>query len=337
MQPISFYQRHLDQVSRSFAFCIACLEEDLRLWISISYLLCRLLDTIEDAAWPSEEKKNLSFEAFQKFINEKPSEDEVYYWASQFSKDIPQTERELLNEASSIFLDFHSLGPQIKIKIRRGVLNMARGMIYFSKVERRRLKNLAEVNQYCFFVAGVVGEILTDLQSEKMSFIKVNNLYYLSHHFGLFLQKINLLKDQKTDEGEGRFLVPSRVQVLQSLAVNAKYAFDYIQSIPLQATSYRLFCSWSFFLGIYSLDWIQQSWTLKVIEKIPRVFTQQLLMRIQGIIDDNVALEKLFKAKFKQISSQDHLKISSDLTWFHSVYEGKLELDHLDGLGMLRS
>ncbi len=330
----SFYQGHLDQVSRSFAFCIACLEEDLRLWVSISYLLCRMLDTIEDTTWDEPSIKFSSFDKFQGFISQAPSINEVQQWSAGFSKNIPKSEEMLLQDAFQIFQDFHALAPQIKSKIRRGVLNMSRGMVYFSNGERSRLKNMAEVNQYCFFVAGVVGEILTDLQSEKMSFLKVENIYLLSHHFGLFLQKINLLKDQSNDESEGRFLVPSRIQLLQSLARNAKYSLAYIQSIPIQASGYRLFCSWSFFLGVYSIDWIQKSWTMKILDKIPRAFTQQLLAKIQLIIDDNAALEKLFNEKFECLGASDQDSFASDLSWFHEIYEGQLDQKHLAGLGM---
>ena len=51
MSEIAYYQPHLDRVSRSFAFCIARLEGEMREWVSLSYLLCRLLDTVEDAPW----------------------------------------------------------------------------------------------------------------------------------------------------------------------------------------------------------------------------------------------------------------------------------------------
>ncbi len=336
MNSISFYQRHLDQVSRSFAFCIVCLEEDLRFWVSISYLICRILDTVEDAPWSDQNLKLHAFEEFQDFMRLPPSANRVSVWVHSFPREIPKSEQDLLNDALLIFEDFHGLAPGAQSKIRRGVLNMSRGMVYFSRSDRSRLKNMAEVNQYCFFVAGVVGEVLTDLQAEKLPFLNTENIYLLSHHFGIFLQKINLLKDQFGDEKEGRFLVPSRPQLLISLARNAKYSLEYIQSIPVQASGYRLFCSWSFFLGVYSLDWIQKSWAMKVIDKIPRMFTQQLMEKIQSIIDDNAALERLFKERFsiEALTSPPESQ-TNDLPWFHDIYEGNLDTGHLAGLGML--
>ena len=65
MNNVDFYQNHLNKVSRSFAFCIPRLEGNLREWIGLSYLLCRLLDTVEDALWTSHEEQLRSFEMFQ--------------------------------------------------------------------------------------------------------------------------------------------------------------------------------------------------------------------------------------------------------------------------------
>ncbi len=52
LKEAEFYQTHLDRVSRSFAFCIRQLPDPLRGWVGLSYLLCRILDTIEDSPCP---------------------------------------------------------------------------------------------------------------------------------------------------------------------------------------------------------------------------------------------------------------------------------------------
>jgi hypothetical protein len=71
--------------------------------------------------------------------------------------------------------------------------------------------------------------------------------------FGLFLQKVNILKDQPTDEVEGRFLVPTRPGVLRSTLQDAESAWRYIQCIPSAWPGYQLFCAWSYFLGLETL------------------------------------------------------------------------------------
>ena len=68
-----------------------------------------------------------------------------------------------------------------------------------------KLGSLKEVNQYCFFVAGVVGEALAKLVSHVEPQFQTAKFRILdAHHFGLFLQKVNILKDQVNDRGEGR-------------------------------------------------------------------------------------------------------------------------------------
>ena len=49
MRSGEFYQRHLDGVSRSFALCIPQLDQPFQERVALSYLLLRVLDTVEDA------------------------------------------------------------------------------------------------------------------------------------------------------------------------------------------------------------------------------------------------------------------------------------------------
>jgi hypothetical protein len=335
MNSLGFYQQHLDRVSRSFAFCIARLEGDLRLWVSMSYLLCRILDTVEDAAWTDLAMKQRAFAQFQDFMQTPPSAT-VNAWAASFPAGLPESEILLLQDAFLIFTDFHALPDFAASKIRRGVLNMARGMIHFSTGGELRLKTLAEVNQYCFFVAGVVGEILTDLLKEKTALQTPKNIYVLAHHFGLFLQKINLLKDQAGDEKEGRYLVPSRPELLKSLSADARGALEYLQTIPLTAKGYRLFCAWSLFLGLASLPWINNSWARKVLEKIPRPLTEKILAEVEAIIDDNQALERFFHKQYAAtpVPAMSTAATPATGAWFQRLYEGPLDGAQLAELGL---
>ena len=71
----------------------------------------------------------------------------------------------------------------------------------------------------------------------------------LAYHFGLFLQKVNILKDQQEDEAAGRFLVPDRRALLASLRDNARGALQYILALPRGERGYRIFCAWSLMIG----------------------------------------------------------------------------------------
>src|SRR3989338_5910734 len=93
------YQIHLDRVSRSFAFCIARLEGEFRGWVGLSYLLCRILDTVEDAPWASAEERDAADCDFEACLAAAPDEQKVKSWAARFPA-VPEGERALLLDSS---------------------------------------------------------------------------------------------------------------------------------------------------------------------------------------------------------------------------------------------
>jgi hypothetical protein len=214
---------------------------------------------------------------------------------------------------------------------------MYRGMRHFSREGRVvRLRSLAEVNQYCFFVAGLVGDLLTDLVAERWPSFQVTRRTSVdAHHFGLFLQKVNLLKDQAADEREGRFLVHSRAELLASLRRDAEGALRYLQSLPIAEKGFRLFCGWSLFLGLASLPWTERSWARGIFEKIPRLLTQKLLGTVEHIIDDNQALFALFQQMLPATAPVAASPACAPLPWFREVYDGRLGDSELAELGLL--
>ena len=340
MLDAAYYQQHLDRVSRSFAFCIARLEGDFRGWVGLSYLLCRILDTVEDALWPDTAGREQAFLCFEKFLLEGAPYAEVQAWAGRFPH-VPAGERELLLDSARIFADLHALPCGVRDKIRAPVLNMYRGMRHFSRGQKPgqaiRLHSLSEVNQYCFFVAGLVGDLLTELVAERWPSMPVNRRTYVdAHHFGLFLQKVNLLKDQAEDEREGRFLVPSRPELLASLRKDAEGALRYLQSLPIAEKGFRLFCAWSLFLGLASLPWSERSWAKGIFSKIPRLLTQKLLTSVEKVIDDNQALLVLFQQMLPKLPALSPVRgHGAAPAWLGEAYRGRLGTGEFAELGML--
>lgn len=345
MQRDGFYQEHLDRVSRSFAFCIKKLQSPLRQWVGLSYILCRIVDTVEDSQWAKRSQQRESFSKFLHFITEEQSLGEVENWVKDFPESIPQSERRLLEDASRFFKDLHELSDPIKSQIQKTVLNMTHGMIHFSenKTSGRQLKleSLAETNQYCFFVAGVVGELLTDIVAVEMPDWPCDQKTYLrACHFGLFLQKVNVLKDHLSDLREGRDFISSRQELRESLNENCREAFAYIKVIPPQNNGYRLFCAWSFFLGLASLPYIDESWEKQKVVKISRLKAWQVLGKVEEKIGDNQALEELFQKMSPSMVERDESaktekKESGEEHWFQSLYKGRLSLSDMLELGML--
>jgi phytoene/squalene synthetase len=227
--------------------------------VSLTYLLCRILDTIEDAKWPNTEAQLKAYKQFDRFMVGEPVPVD---WAQSFPEGIADGEAALLNETQSVVSDLLSAPQPVRLAVQELAKTMSAGMRHFSKLKSAsglRLKNLIEVNQYCFFVAGLVGEALSKLLAVIDGKMQLSQTVLVdAHHFGLFLQKVNLLKDQFQDETEGRYLVPNRTEVFSSLQENAEGAMRYVETISLEHVGYRIFCLWSLFLGLRTLPVLNQ-------------------------------------------------------------------------------
>ncbi|MES2964525.1 MAG: squalene/phytoene synthase family protein [Bdellovibrionota bacterium] len=298
-----FNQPHLDRVSRSFAHGIRQLSPSLRAPVGLSYLICRLLDTVEDASWGEGEFRDQAqaqaFAAFDSFVEREPKETEVRDWASRFPLDLTEGERILLEDAPRVFRELHALPPEDRKVIAGPVLSMSRGMNHFMSRKRKsgvlRLSNLGETQSYCFFVAGVVGEVLTGLlKLRSQEAAKRNISLTQAGRFGLFLQKVNILKDQRVDEAQNRFLVPSRQGVLRSAMRDAREAMAYLESIPISETRYRVFCAWALLLGLASIPAIEKGYSRDSVGKLPRVEAMWLAHKIEARIGDEAGLRRLF-------------------------------------------
>ncbi len=344
-----FYQSHLERVSRSFAACIARLETPLRAWVGLTYLLCRILDTVEDAVWLRRESQEHSFEVFRQLIRQEISPEvessALDGWVRGFPPTIPEGERLLLNDTGRILHDLRAAPEEIRAAIRGLVDSMAAGMRHFCTRSGRefRLSGLSEVNQYCFFVAGLVGETLSKLlQALDHSVEFRRELIVDAHRFGLFLQKINLLKDQYRDEKEGRFLVPSRAELFASLAGDARGAMKYIEAIPVAHKDYRVFCAWSLFLGLATLPFMQADGRGSDLGevKLPREVTMQLFAQIEMWVESPRELRSQFERLLSEggvadvtvLQNQAAADLRRSWRWVTEIYNGALSLDDLCAL-----
>lgn len=340
MNKIDFYQSHLNRVSRSFAFCIQKLESPLREWVSLSYLLCRTLDTVEDSPWGNLELRHEQYAAFDSFVKNSTNEPQVFKWASRFPDAIPEGEKALLADASILFKELHALPREVRTSIEETVLRMSAGMRHYSNAGNTlRLSNLFEVNRYCYFVAGIVGELLTRLvlhhrtlwrkQDDFLSEDLIKNAF----HFGLFLQKVNLLKDQIEDEKQGRFLVPDRELMLASLRENARGSIAYLTAIPKEEKGYRVFCAWSLFLGAASLPWIAQAFEQKDGSKIPRSITEELLEVVEEMSQQDETLREELELQLNHLPEFKVPARKRDQSdWFIPLAGGVLSESQLEEL-----
>lgn len=325
----NFYNKHLSGVSRSFAACIARLNQPLRNYVGLTYLLCRTLDSIEDGLWKSKKQQSSAFKVFSKALKTGVSRRQQVP-DSLMPEGISEAEKQLLRESPQLIQDIQQAPADVRNTILRLIDSMSQGMQYFVSKNKQgalRLGSLEELNRYCYFVAGVVGEALTALVAQTDGEMKLNeDTVRDAQHFGLFLQKVNILKDQAEDEKNGRFLVPCRESVFHSTQANALGAWRYIDGIPLSQKSYKIFCAWSFFVGLKTLPQLKAISLAPV--KLKREETLLLFSDIENRINSGYSsLQDLFEKLLSQVefkSIVDTPTIASDCEdkrWFLNNYQ----------------
>jgi phytoene/squalene synthetase len=287
MRPPNFYQERLDAVSRSFALCIPQLASPFRDRVALAYLLLRVLDTVEDAPYTDKLAQQRQFDRMRAFLRRQPTQRDVETFVAMFPTQLTDAERALVNDTFALFEDAHALPAPIRVAMFDAIARMADGMAaYTRRPSPLKLVDLEDVTRYCCFVAGLVGEMLTRLWAIDRT--EPAPAMSLAYQFGVFLQKVNILKDQGEDEAAGRFLVPDRHELLASLRRDGEGALGYLQALPRGDRGYRVFCAWSLMMGAVSVSQLDQP------RQSHREETAKLLARTASIADDNGALTQLF-------------------------------------------
>jgi farnesyl-diphosphate farnesyltransferase len=213
--------------SRTFALAIPLLPEPLRREVTLSYLLFRVADTFEDAAsWP----RALRVEALGRFdeLLENPGREEIEKVSRHWAEEVPCEQlgyRELLAELPYVLDAFFALSPEAVVLVREHVLRTSRGMAGF--VDRTtdegelRLRDVQDLQDYCYVVAGIVGELLTELFLLGRPHLEpaAARLRERSRAFGEGLQLVNILKDSATDATQGRRYLPEGVERAEVMAL----------------------------------------------------------------------------------------------------------------------
>jgi farnesyl-diphosphate farnesyltransferase len=181
----------------------------------IAYLLFRIADTFEDAAhWPPARR----IEALNEFENllTEYSRPQAERLSQKWTRTDPSQHagyRELIADVPFVLESFFALDPAAVSSVSAHVVRSAQGMAGF--VARARggtlvLDNLDDLRAYCYAVAGIVGEMLTDLfLLKRASLVPIaSDLKARAAAFGEALQLVNILKDSTADAAEGRSFLP---------------------------------------------------------------------------------------------------------------------------------
>jgi farnesyl-diphosphate farnesyltransferase len=208
----------LEKTSRTFALSIPPLPEPTRREVTVAYLLFRIADTFEDAThWPPADRIAALGDFGFLLKNGALAEAERLGQAwTQAGVSRHAGYRELIAETPFVFEAFAALRPETAAILRAHVVRSAEGMARFvARTDDRglTLDSLDDLKAYCYTVAGIVGELLTELFLLEESSLRAaaSALRQRARAFGEALQLVNILKDADEDAAEGRRYLPASV------------------------------------------------------------------------------------------------------------------------------
>jgi farnesyl-diphosphate farnesyltransferase len=217
------------ETSRTFALTIPLLPEPTRRTVCLSYLLFRISDTFEDAStWTRDERVEAlhawcavlaAADAWDKeaprltsgWLARKPSSHEGYL--------------RLVAAIPEVLAEVKGLNPPRRDIVVAHSIRSAQGM---ADVLRKgdaggwvRLASLQELKDYCYIVAGIVGELLTSLFLHDCEGLTSEEAVLRENEraFGEGLQLVNILKDEQDDRSEGRRFLPEGVRRADVIAL----------------------------------------------------------------------------------------------------------------------
>lgn len=230
----------LQKTSRTFALSIPLLPEPIQTEVATAYLLFRIIDTFEDATRWEAARRVKALGLFVQLIESEDGHD-LRELTARWLDDPPLEHPgylELLAATPEVIAWHRLLRPAAREQLRRHVVRSARGMI--EVVQRTdasgalQLETLQDLRDYCFVVAGIVGEMLTELfllQSPSLQAV-AGDLRARAAEFGEGLQLVNILKDAQSDGAERRVYLPraaSLAEVFSLARADLRRATEYTE------------------------------------------------------------------------------------------------------------
>ena len=279
---LAYQDQILQDVSRTFALTIPQLPAPLARVVGNAYLLCRTADTIEDDKHlPFEDKQRFS----ERFIQVVGGTED----AQQFSRDLyPRLsptatagECNLIQNTPAVIRITHSFNQRQQVALHRCIRIMADGMTRYQEANLANgLKDQQDMDSYCYYVAGVVGEMLTELFCDYSSAINrhYDEMMQLAVSFGQGLQMTNILKDIWDDQKRNMCWLPQSVLESYGVHLNSETplqngkefqqalghllgvarghldnALSYTLLLPGHEVGIRRFCLWALGMAVLTL------------------------------------------------------------------------------------
>jgi farnesyl-diphosphate farnesyltransferase len=261
-------------VSRSFGFVIDQLREPLRREVQIAYLLFRLGDNIEDtSSLDAAEKTQLLDGLLHAFRDGSSFQDVLNAREAGEWKDLTPGEKRLFEHTDGIIHAFGELDPGARDALLAEAGAMFKGMARIQRDHRESgyvtLPDTDALEEYCYYVAGTVGDFLTNrflAQVQWLDPARRAQLLGARRALALVLQVTNILRDVRDDHEHGHIFYPRSLfdrfdaerlmtpeyegEVLRAgqrmarwLQPSIRLASAYILALPRRQYPLRVFCA----------------------------------------------------------------------------------------------
>lgn len=330
--PEDFCRRALPEVSRTFALNIPVLPPPMDLVVTVAYLLCRIADTLEDEARGQVSERAELFHTLGRLVKLEPgwegrSEEFARRSVAALRPSAPTAEVQLVQGTPTVLEAMRGLPdgthPHIAACVGEMTDGMAQMMIELDGGAPQGLPDLQATLQYCYYVAGTVGVMLTGLFVDGYDSVRPrkSELVPRAPAFGRALQLTNILKDIREDLDRGFCWLPrtlmakhgltpanlvlsekrdAAVALLDDLVAVARHecdvAFEYSLILPRSEPGLRLFCLWPLLFAVRTLAVLAHN--PAVFEPAPVKIDRETVMRIMVLtresVSDDRALESLY-------------------------------------------
>jgi farnesyl-diphosphate farnesyltransferase len=230
------FDRLLVQTSRTFGISIPLLDEPHRRHLTLAYLLFRVADTLEDAEGIPRGQRLAALSVLRAAVSDRTQDrrracDAWTSWPLSHAGY-----EELLAQFPELMAAIDGLDEPTRTAIVHHALRTIDGMSRFVDLcdgnGVLHLESLDDLRQYCYVVAGIVGELITDLLVTPGDNRLTRQLWKQAATFGEGLQLVNILRDAADDAQQGRIFLPEKVPVdavFELARADLKVAEQYVE------------------------------------------------------------------------------------------------------------
>jgi farnesyl-diphosphate farnesyltransferase len=330
----------LPKVSRTFAPTIQRLPRELFLQVTVAYLLCRVADTIEDSSFLDIEQKQGILKAYADILARKYTARALDSFMIRVSS-LPQKgpDYDLVHHLPTILVVYNDFPEKVRSGISTWVVEMVSGMRRYAQAKTNTsqnfLKTWTELDEYIYYVAGTVGNLITTLFSYYSHHITrtiANRLKRYAESVGKGLQMVNIIRDMPDDWKCNRSYMPSELlekydltrqsiferknvqrskkmldELIESAVAYLDAAVQYIVAIPKAERSIRLSCLLPLFWALQTLRSIKKNintFLKKEKIKISRtILREELYLAYLNVFSNRLIRRRYFKFREEIIKS----------------------------------